>query len=707
MEIVLRNKRIGTGTVWVLAVAVALLTWLLLSTVAVGLSNTWTSDSDFDQGTLQGVNHDAPNSNQLQLSEESTTFPVLWVANAAEDTVSKIDTNTTTGGAPGKEVARYRTWFGPKGTHGAWDGPAPSRTAVDSAGNVYVANRMFYGHLPPMVMKILNTGCDDRNSNGNCETSSDANADGIIVDSEMAPPMTDSNANNVIDTAELTDERIVWSVPVGQPGAVGRSLCIGTDGTVWVGTFNQTNEGGQWGYWYYGLDPATGAVTDGPFNSGRQNYGCAVDSTGTLWSASLSTSVQELDTSSGIASGPHFGPHQNYGIAAGNSRVYLSDMQGGAYMEFDPSSNTFTNPADCDNSTSGQQWCGFSSTGVGVDGSGDIVANNWGNGWMYKFQTDGTIIWSTPSGVGGDLRGAVVDSAGDVWMVHRDANRASKWDGASGAYVGSIPVGNQPYTYSDATGIGAASQANKTGYWTIEYNSSNPGQEWGTATWNTETPVGGAPHVPSGATLTVEVRAAETQGGLEFQSFTTVSNGVEFTDITGQWIEIKVTFEANDLDESPILTDLTIDTRIVNEPPDCSNATASQSTIWPPNHKMVDITVVGVTDPDGDPVTITVDSIYQDEPVDTTGDGKFSPDGKGVGTDTAEVRAERTGSKKVPGNGRVYHIGYSATDGNGGSCPTGQEVLVGVPHDQGKGSTPVDDGPLYDSTVYVPGTKDK
>ena len=106
---------------------------------------------------------------------------------------------------------------------------------------------------------------------------------------------------------------------------------------------------------------------------------------------------------------------------------------------------------------------------------------------------------------------------------------------------------------------------------------------------------------------------------------------------------------------------------------------------------------MGVTDPDGDPVTITIDSIFQDEEVDTIGDGSFAPDGQGVGTDSAEVRAERVGTKKVPGNGRVYHIYFTADDGMGGACSG--EVLVGVPHDQGKGLIPVDEGPLYDSTL--------
>lgn len=132
-----------------------------------------------------------------------------------------------------------------------------------------------------------------------------------------------------------------------------------------------------------------------------------------------------------------------------------------------------------------------------------------------------------------------------------------------------------------------------------------------------------------------------------------------------------------------------------NHNPDCSNAAPSVATLWPANHKFVPITITGVTDPDGDSVTITIDSIFQDEPVDAKGSGNTAPDGKGVGTDTAEIRAERSGTKKVPGNGRVYHIAFTADDGHGGTCSG--TVTVCVPHDQGDDEC-VDDGPLYDST---------
>jgi hypothetical protein len=70
----------------------------------------------------------------------------------------------------------------------------------------------------------------------------------------------------------------------------------------------------------------------------------------------------------------------------------------------------------------------------------------------------------------------------------------------------------------------------------------------------------------------------------------------------------------------------------------------------------------------------------------------------GVGTGTAHVRAERFGSDKWPGNGRVYHIRFTAEDGHGGFCSS--KVLVEVPFEE-DGPPAIDDGALYDSTVWV------
>lgn len=129
----------------------------------------------------------------------------------------------------------------------------------------------------------------------------------------------------------------------------------------------------------------------------------------------------------------------------------------------------------------------------------------------------------------------------------------------------------------------------------------------------------------------------------------------------------------------------------ITQPPDCMAATPSRDLIWPITYRFVSIDILGVTDPDGDPVTITIDSIFQDEPVPTYKPPLYKPDGRGIGTATAAVRAERAWLQ----NGRVYHIAFSAHDGHGGVCSG--EVLVGVPIIPQY--APVDDGALYDSTI--------
>ena len=59
----------------------------------------------------------------------------------------------------------------------------------------------------------------------------------------------------------------------------------------------------------------------------------------------------------------------------------------------------------------------------------------------------------------------------------------------------------------------------------------------------------------------------------------------------------------------------------------------------------------------------------------------------------AQVRAERMGS----GDGRVYHIFFTADDGNGNTCSG--EVLVKVPRNRNAIGKEVDGGALYDSTL--------
>ncbi|HEX6656860.1 MAG TPA: cadherin-like domain-containing protein, partial [Ilumatobacter sp.] len=169
------------------------------------------------------------------------------------------------------------------------------------------------------------------------------------------------------------------------------------------------------------------------------------------------------------------------------------------------------------------------------------------------------------------------------------------------------------------------------------------------------------------------------------------SGGVTYTPAPDFCGSDSFTYTIEDDSGSQATATVSITVTCVNDAPDCSAATPSVAQLWPPDHRIVPITVNGVTDVDSTTITITITSVEQDEPTNKLGDGDTDLDGSGIGTETARVRAERSGK----GDGRVYEIGFTASDGAGGTCSG--SVLVGVPHD--------DDGqPAVDSVVRFPST---
>jgi hypothetical protein len=105
----------------------------------------------------------------------------------------------------------------------------------------------------------------------------------------------------------------------------------------------------------------------------------------------------------------------------------------------------------------------------------------------------------------------------------------------------------------------------------------------------------------------------------------------------------------------------------------CGGAYPEPDELWPPDHKMVAVQVKGVADPDGDPVTMRITRVTQNEP---EGGVPSRPDAIVNGTDTCLLRAERAGT----GIGRRYTLWYTATDGHGQTCDGSVEVCV--PHDR-------------------------
>ena len=163
----------------------------------------------------------------------------------------------------------------------------------------------------------------------------------------------------------------------------------------------------------------------------------------------------------------------------------------------------------------------------------------------------------------------------------------------------------------------------------------------------------------------------------------TVTAGSDGTDLTNT-----ATASAFQTDPDPSDNSSTVVTSL-NHDPVCTDVTAGDD-LWPPNHQFVTRTLTGATDVDGDTLVTTISGVTQDEPLDGLGDGKTTPDARpGPSSDQVDLRAERSGL----GDGRVYRIDFTVSDGRGGSCSG--TALAGVPHDQ-RGDPAVDSGDVYE-----------
>jgi hypothetical protein len=116
-------------------------------------------------------------------------------------------------------------------------------------------------------------------------------------------------------------------------------------------------------------------------------------------------------------------------------------------------------------------------------------------------------------------------------------------------------------------------------------------------------------------------------------------------------------------------------TTVSNPPPAITGASADPSQLWPPNHKMVNVTIsYSVSDNCGQVATSL--SVTSNEPVNGNGDGNTSPDWVVVDAHHVQLRAERAGG----GSGRIYTITIAATDSAGNTST--QKVTVTVAHNQ-------------------------
>ena len=513
---------------------VSVLTFALMTMAAHGpvgaAGRTYSTNADFALGLLENLNFSV--SNQLQVNLIGVGSRFIFVANHNEDSVSKFDTTdvrnpvTNVVIAPGKEVARYKTFAS---NIGASAGGHPSRIAIDVDGNAYVLNRMDGLNSPPVMTKILVDTAIDHNGNGAIDTSEESNGTAGIQAAEIKPLSANTNA-------ALQDDRVAWIRSIGTGTSFGRSACIAPDGKLWVGIWNQAR--------YYRIDPTTGDTLPIPGTnaafvqlSGWNPYGCTVDRNGILWSATLQGHLGRVDTNAGTFSrinNPY--SSNNYGIAQGNGKIYQAPFSGGyGWAAFDPTAGTWARSPQS-----------FSGAGIAVDGEGNILSTDYSG--IRKYKPDGTLLWSKSEG--GTTYGVMIDGNNDVWVMNVGTNRTTKYRGADGSLVGFLPTGANPYVYTDGSGLTTKNTTvNKLGTWTVVYDSGSNGTPWGKISWTDS--------VPIGAIVDVQLRASDNPAALDLQAYSPVAKNANFPG-SGRYLQVRARLQMNAINESPTLFDLTV-----------------------------------------------------------------------------------------------------------------------------------------------------
>jgi hypothetical protein len=384
------------------------------------------ADSDSDTDT----NRDTDNETDTDSSTDPGFLSHIWIANTGEGTLSKIDT------VEAVEVARYVT--GPAGT-----GNDPSRTSVNLHGDMVVSNRNPLSG-PSSVTKFLGdvSECYDKNDNDAIDTS--------------------SGPTDVLPWDE--DECMMWHTPLGSSVPLGARATAwdgledpesGLGGHVWIGTCPVHDPLEEQGaeQKVYKLDGEWGDILEEVWVPVSCAYGGAVDGQGGFWifdqTMHMKIARVDMETLETFTHEVSCG----YGITVdAQGRVWT-----GGHAEIES-----TDIANCvnryDPTTDEDLW--ISATGADFL-RGIAVGTEMSAGSVWAADTSGTlfeideesveVLGQWPVGAS-SMIGVAVDHGGYVWTVSRIGNEAYKFNPETDTHV-AVPVGQNPYTYSDMTGV--------------------------------------------------------------------------------------------------------------------------------------------------------------------------------------------------------------------------------------------------------------
>ncbi|MCI0496060.1 gliding motility-associated C-terminal domain-containing protein [candidate division KSB1 bacterium] len=492
---------------------------LLLPVWLEAQSYTYSNNADFTQGTLVGVECTTV-PDQLQLTQNTTLFPFIWVPNSNEGTVSKVNTET------GDESGRYHTGPGANSN--------PSRIAIDLQGNCWVGNRDI-----GTVVKIglLENGqYNDRNGNGIIETSQDLNGDGSINGDEILPWGADECVlyevvlvPNVENTF-VPGKNLNYSLNPLDTGP--RSLAIDIQNNLWAGTY--------YSKFYYYINGTDGKILKkidvSPVN--HTPYGAVIDANGILWSSGCwNNHVLRLDPDADSFYTIPVG-HVIYGIGVDQmNHLFVSGWEQRKFSRI----NTVTNQVEWTKEGN------FQSRGVTVTDDGDVWIANSGENTITRWSNDGKSKIEIK--VGTQPTGVSIDTNGKIWVVNLGDRNIHRIDPATNTIDLNKYLGAIHYGYSDMTGRTSVQNANRRGTWKITYDGVVDNATWGIVSWNG--------YEPETTALSVKVRSSQDQQNWSAWEHARNSYFLRTTPV-GRYLQIQVTFNIVAGNISPILYDLTV-----------------------------------------------------------------------------------------------------------------------------------------------------
>ncbi len=504
----------------------------------IGDSVHYSLDEDFDRGRLFNAHHDAPFSDQLQVSDRIKPFPFIWIAASGRGTIVKIDTRT------GAVLGEYSTTPDNRNSHD------PSRTTVALDGSAWVGNRRDGGSVLHVGLPELNQ-CIDRNGNGAIETSTGYG--------DILPWSNPGNVDSGGGVTTARDECILHYVRV-KPTRT-RHVTLDRDNNVWISGFE-----GSFSGTFQLIDGQTGEIlrTEGPFGCG--GYGGFVDRNHVMWSSSRHGRVLRWDLDTGETRCLSANGLRPYGLGIGpDGWVWVSDARAARAWKISPDGNTVLGPFAT----------AAPAQGLAVDENGDAwLSSLWtaNRPYISHMKNDGTLLGRV-NGVPRGSSGVAIDSNGKIWTANYTSRTASRIDptkgpiGADGVTpLGEVDLvvnlpGSAPYNYSDMTGAVSLQATAPRGTWRAIQDGGEEGTQWGEVVWNTEPEAA----VPDGASITAEARASDTLAGLGGERFVPVENGIPFA-LLGRYIEVRVTLRPNLEGDSPVLSDIRICTADLDLP---------------------------------------------------------------------------------------------------------------------------------------------